>query len=84
MQNVKEFKAQLNQERELAMYGCSIAEYKESVESSITFQACGAAMIAMGLMSDAQELMFNDLPNAARQSLNRAKWVLTEYVIGDR
>jgi hypothetical protein len=32
----------------------------------------------MSLMSDAQEEIERGLPNKARQSLNRAKWVLCQ------
>ena len=67
--------------REIAMYGCVIAEFKESIEDSFTFRVSGPAMIAMSLMSDAQEEIRCGNGEHARQTLNRAKWVLSEYVM---
>ena len=81
MQNVKEFKAQINKDRERAMYGCSIVDFKESLEDSFTFRVSGPAMCAMSLMSDAQEEMAYGMVENARQTLNRAKWILSEYVM---
>lgn len=69
------------QERELRMYGCSIADFQESVEDSFTFRVSGPAMVAMSLMSDAQEEMAHGMTEAARQTINRAKWILSEYVM---
>jgi hypothetical protein len=81
MKNVKEFKAQVNKEREISMYGCEIAEFKESMEQSMTFKCSGAAMIVMSLMSDAQEELAHGVEEAARQTLNRAKWTVCEYLM---
>ena len=79
MQNVKEFKAQINTDRDRAMYGCAIGDFKESLEDSFTFKVSGPAMCAMSLMSDAQEEMAHGMVENARQTLNRAKWILSEY-----
>jgi hypothetical protein len=76
------------QKREVRMYGVTEAGMRESVESSFTFKYSGPAMIAASLMSDAQEMInpeygdvdFNRAEDA-RQCLNRAKWILFEYVI---
>lgn len=81
MQNVKEFKAREAMQREQQMFGCVIADFKESLEDSFTFRVSGPAMIAMSLMSDAQEEMEHGSLESARQTLNRAKWVLSEYVM---
>lgn len=67
--------------REMSMYGCTIAEFKESVEDSLTFKLSSPAMVAMSLMSDAQVEMAHGMPENARLSLNRAKWVLSEYIV---
>jgi hypothetical protein len=76
------------QKREVRMYGVTVAGMRESVESSITFKFSGPAMIAASLMSDAQEMInpeYGDVDymraEDARQCLNRAKWVLFEYVM---
>ena len=63
------------------MYGCQIAHFKESLEDSFTFKCSGPAMCAMSLMSDAQEEMSHGMVENARQTINRAKWVLSEYVM---
>ena len=76
---------EINQVR---MYGCTEAQMREAVEQSITYRFSGPAMMAAGLMSDAQELInteygevdFNRAEDA-RQALNRAKWILFTYVM---
>jgi uncharacterized protein YodC (DUF2158 family) len=74
--------------REVGMYGCTEAQMREAVESSITFKMTGPAMIVASMMSDAQEMInteygevdFNRAEDA-RQQLNRAKWVLFTYIM---
>ena len=74
--------------REVSMYGCTEAQMREAVESSITFKFTGPAMVVASMMSDAQELInteygevdFNRAEDA-RQQLNRAKWVLFTYIM---
>ena len=76
---------EINQVR---MYGCTEAQMREAVEQSITYRFSGPAMMAASLMSDAQELInteygevdFNRAEDA-RQTLNRAKWILFTYVM---
>mgnify|MGYP003342314514 CR=1 FL=1 len=73
---------------EVRMYGCTEAQMREAVESSITYRFSGPAMMAASLMSDAQEMInteygevdFNRAEDA-RQALNRAKWILFTYVM---
>ena len=73
---------------EVRMYGCTEAQMREAVEQSITFRFTGPAMMAASLMSDAQELInteygevdFNRAEDA-RQTLNRAKWILFTYIM---
>ena len=76
------------EKREVRMYGVTVAGMRESVESSITFKFSGPAMIAASLMSDAQEMINTEYGEVdymraedARQCLNRAKWILFEYVM---
>lgn len=75
-------------QREIRMYGCTEAELRESVEDSITFKISGAAMVAAGLMSDAQEIVsygpydgdrLANVMDTQRQLLNQAKWILFTY-----
>jgi hypothetical protein len=76
----------MQRQRQIGMYGCTEAELRESIESSITFKVSGAAMIVASMMSDAQEMMAYEQPSfatieAQRQLLNRAKFVLFEYIM---
>lgn len=71
---------------EVRMYGCTEAQMREAVESSITFKFSGPAMVAASMMSDAQEMMAYEQPDFntiedQRQLLNRAKFVLFTYVM---
>jgi len=79
------------EQREIKMYGTTEAEMKEALERSITFKISGPVMVAMGLMSDAQELVsFSDGRlsrrnlEEVRQMLNQAKWILSTYVMEER
>ena len=76
------------EKREVRMYGVTEAGMRESVESSFTFKFSGPAMMVASLMSDAQEMVNTEYGDVdymraedARQCLNRAKWVLFEYVM---
>lgn len=77
----------MQREREISMYGCTEASMRENIESSITFKFSGPAMIAAGILSDAQEMICTEYGEVtdkraedARQAMNRAKWVLFEYM----
>lgn len=72
--------------REVSMYGCTEAQMREAVESSITFRLSGPEMVVAGMMSDAQEMMAFEQPDFniiedQRQLLNRAKFVLFTYIM---
>jgi len=80
------------EKREVGMYGVTVAGMRESVESSLTFKLSGPAMMAASLLSDCQEMMaygpydsdtLANIQEDQRQLLNRAKWVLFEYVMKD-
>jgi len=76
----------IQQEREIRMYGCTESQMREAVESSITFKLSGPAMVVAGMMSDAQEMMAYEQPDFntiedQRQLLNRAKFVLFTYIM---
>ena len=66
------------EKRQVSMFGCTEAQMREAVEDSLTFRFQGPAFMAASLMSDAQEEMKWDTENA-RQTLNRAKWILFTY-----
>jgi hypothetical protein len=76
--------------REIRMYGCTEAQMREAVEQSITYRFSGAGMYVASLLSDAQEMVaygpydsdtLANIMEDQRQLLNRAKWVLFEYVM---
>ena len=75
------------EKKEIGCYGCTVAQMREAVEQSLTFRFSGAAMMAMSLMSDAQEHINDQYGEVdwmrreeARQTLNRAKWILANYI----
>ena len=79
--------------REVRMYGVTEAALRESIERSMTFKVSGPAMIVAGMLSDVQEMMAYDpydsdtlsnIQEDQRQQLNRAKWVLFEYMSEER
>jgi hypothetical protein len=79
------------EKREGAMYGVTEAGMRASVENGITFKFSGPAMVVASMMSDAQEMINTEYGEVdsmraedARQQLNRAKWVLFEYIMKDR
>lgn len=80
------------EKREVRMYGCTQAEMREAVEESITFRFSGAAMYVASMLSDAQEMTAHDRSGSydfmiiedQRQLLNRAKWILFNYVMEKR
>ena len=76
----------MQREREIGMYGITEDALRQSVESSFSFKYSGPAMVAASMMSDAQEMMAYEQPDFntiedQRQLINRAKWVLSEYVM---
>ena len=77
-----------SQKRDIRMYGVTEAQMREAVEESITLRFSGPAMMAASLMSDAQEMINTEYGEVdymraedARQALNRAKWILFNYVM---
>lgn len=74
------------EKREVSMFGVTEQGMRQAVESSSSFRYGEFAMIAASMMSDAQEMMAYEQPDFntiedQRQLLNRAKWVLFEYVL---
>lgn len=77
----------MQQKREIRMYGCTEAQMREAVEQSLSFRHSGPAMMAASIMSDCQEMLSSDnggsydfmVVEDVRQALNRAKWILFEY-----
>lgn len=68
---------------EIAMFGCTVADLKDNLDDIV--QLSGGVMIAMSIMSDCQEMLERDVDSdKIRQALNRAKWVLMNYVEKDQ
>ena len=67
------------EKRQVGMFGCTEAQMREAVEESLSFRFQGPAFMAASLMSDAQEEIVRGLSEDARQTLNRAKWILFTY-----
>ena len=65
---------------QINMFDMTTAELKEMVETSPTFKFDGPAMLAMSMISDAQTEMSMGETVYARRTMNRAKWILVEYL----
>jgi hypothetical protein len=78
--------------REIRMYGCTVKQMREAVEESLTYRFDSAAMYVISMLSDAQEMTAHDtgghfdlmVVEDQRQLLNRAKWILSTYVMEKR
>ena len=70
-------------EFEKRCYGISEADIREEYMGSITARLSGLEMVAMGVLSDAQELMTfgNDqATDQARKNINIAKFIMSEMM----
>ncbi len=78
------------EKRQVRMFGCTEAQLREAVESSITFRFSGPGMMAMSILSDAQEMINTEYGEVdymraedSRQAINRAKWIISTYFMKD-
>ena len=65
------------------MFGISVAQIKEQYMQSLTARLSGLEMVAMGVLSDAQELMsfgHEQAVDQARKNINIAKFILSEMM----
>jgi hypothetical protein len=67
-------------EFETNCYGMSASDIREQYMESITAKFTGLEMVAMGVLSDAQELMAMGRTEAARKQINIAKFILSEMM----
>lgn len=67
-------------EFELNCYGMSQEDIREQYMQSITARFTGLEMVAMGVLSDAQELLAMGRNEAARKHMNIAKFILSEMM----
>lgn len=61
-------------------YGMSQEDIREEYMQSITARFTGLEMVAMGVLSDAQELLAMGRNEAARKQMNIAKFILSEMM----
>ena len=70
-------------EFESKCYGMTEADIREEYMESITARFSGLEMVAMGVLSDAQELMtfgHAQATDQARKNINIAKFILSEMM----
>lgn len=61
-------------------YGMSQEDIREQYMQSITARFTGLEMVAMGVLSDAQELLAMGRNEDARKQMNIAKFILSEMM----
>ena len=62
-------------QREIQMFGITVDQIRKGVKEAIA----DPKMIALSILSDAQELLEMDDKESARQLINRAKMVIMEF-----
>jgi hypothetical protein len=67
-------------EFETNCYGIPESAIREQYMQSITARLSGLEMVAMGVLSDAQELLAMGNSEAARKQMNIAKFILCEMM----
>jgi len=70
-------------EFETKCYGMTEADIREQYMNSLTARVSGLEMVAMGVLSDAQELMtfgHAQATDQARKNINIAKFILSEMM----
>ena len=67
-------------EFEKQCYGMSESAIREQYMKSLTARLSGLEMVAMSILSDAQELLAMGATNDSRQYMNRAKFILSEMM----
>ena len=63
--------------RELRLYGVTIEEMKQQFSDALF---CGPKMLVISQLSDAQEEIAHGMQEHARQTINRAKWLVMELL----
>jgi hypothetical protein len=64
-------------EAQTMMFGCMIQDIRDLISQSCT----DAHHIALSLLSDAQEQMLHGAMLEARQTINRAKFIISTYTV---
>lgn len=61
-------------------FGCDPAEFKKSVEASMTYRISGPGLCIISVLSDAQAMLELGFPERARQEINKAKYLVDAYL----
>ena len=61
-------------------YGITEQQIREEYMNGFTARACGLEMVAMGILSDAQEMLAMGNAEVARKYINIAKFILCEMM----
>jgi hypothetical protein len=67
-------------EFESKCYGITEAQIRKEYMNSITAKFSGLEMVAMGVLSDSQELLAMGRTEQARKQINIAKFILSEMM----
>ena len=67
-------------EFETKCYGITEQQIREEYMNGFTARACGLEMVAMGILSDAQEMLAMGNAEVARKYMNIAKFILSEMM----
>ncbi len=67
-----------NEDWEMQCYGVREETLKTMVEDGKKLGS--VRMIAMSMLSDAQEMIERNLNEIARQEINKAKWIISTYL----
>ena len=67
----------MQQKREIKMYGMTEQDIRTQYIESITAKFSGLEMVVMGILSDCQELSAMDRTEDVRKQLNVAKFILS-------
>jgi hypothetical protein len=71
-------------EWDMQCYGCTLQSLRKSLDNDISAKMTGNyLMVVASMMSDAQQEIEFGMDESARQTLNRAKFVLFNYVMND-
>lgn len=65
--------------KEIVMYGCTRADLDDMLEEELMPMMGGQYMLAMSILSDAQECIAVGMGDRARQYINRAKYVMRHW-----
>lgn len=78
-------------DKEIAIYGMTVADIEEQYMNSLTAKACGLEMVVMGILSDCQEVVafqnsttdsdsWKMASNDLRKQMNVAKFILSKMM----